>query len=262
MNAREVIGLVPAAGWATRVAPLPCSKEIYPVELRSVGEKGGVRPKVVSHYLLEKMRLAGVRKAFMVLRDGKWDIPAYYNDGTALLDVHLAYLLMRVPYGPPYTLDQAHPFLQHATVALGFPDILFQPHDAFVNMLSRLDETNADVVLGLFPSHRADQVDMVDVGDDGRIRNIVIKSRDTALTQMWLLAVWTPAFTNFMHEHLAEAIAKPDAAQRELFVGDAFQAAIDTGLHVNSVFFPDGKYLDVGIPENLASGALVEFTRA
>ncbi|WP_233744930.1 hypothetical protein [Leptodesmis sichuanensis] len=59
----EVIGLIPCAGQATRLAPLPLSKELYPVGLRSLPD-GKLRPKVVSHYLLEKMRLAGIRKAF------------------------------------------------------------------------------------------------------------------------------------------------------------------------------------------------------
>jgi len=27
----EVVGIIPASGRATRIAPLPCSKELYPV---------------------------------------------------------------------------------------------------------------------------------------------------------------------------------------------------------------------------------------
>ncbi len=46
---REIIGLIPAAGQATRLAPLPCSKELYPIGL----ERGGARPKVVCEYLLD-----------------------------------------------------------------------------------------------------------------------------------------------------------------------------------------------------------------
>src|SRR5262245_55704587 len=122
----ELVGLIPAAGQATRIAPLPCSKEIFPVGFRTEPQSGTVRPKVVSHYLLEKMRRAGITRAYLVLRSGKWDIPAYYGDG-AMLDMHLAYLLMGRPFGPPYTLDQAYPFLQNALVAFGFPDILFTP---------------------------------------------------------------------------------------------------------------------------------------
>jgi glucose-1-phosphate thymidylyltransferase len=82
------------------------------------------------------MRLAGVTRAYIVLREGKWDIPAYLGDGT-MLNMHLAYLMMRLPFGAPYTLDQAYPFVQDALVAFGFPDIIFQPDDAFVQLLAR-----------------------------------------------------------------------------------------------------------------------------
>jgi len=110
---REIIGLLPAGGRASRVAPLPCSKELYPVGFHSVGKDGSPRPKVVSHYLLEKMRLADVKKAYIILREGKWDIPTYFGDGK-ILDMHLAYLMMGLPFGVPYTLDQVYPFIKTA----------------------------------------------------------------------------------------------------------------------------------------------------
>ena len=131
----EVIGLLPAAGQGTRLQPLPLSKELFPIGFYA-GSDDRQKPKVVSHYLLEKMRLAGVKKAFFILRPGKWDIPAYFGDG-AMLDMHLAYLTVHVPYGPPYTLDQAYPFVKDAVIAFGFPDILFQPEDAYQHLLKR-----------------------------------------------------------------------------------------------------------------------------
>jgi glucose-1-phosphate thymidylyltransferase len=54
----EIVGIVPAAGQATRISPLPCSKELYPIAFRR-GESGA-RPKVVSHYLFG--RLASARR--------------------------------------------------------------------------------------------------------------------------------------------------------------------------------------------------------
>ena len=99
----EVVGLIPAGGKAARIAPLPCSKELYPIGLRPADDGHGSRPKVVSHYLLEKMRFAGITKAYIVLRPGKWDIPAYFGDG-ALLNIDLAYLMLGAPFGV-YSLD-------------------------------------------------------------------------------------------------------------------------------------------------------------
>ena len=67
-RSREVIGLIPAAGRASRISPLPCSKELYPVGFRTVDNDKNHRPKVISHYLLEQMRVANVKKAYIIIR--------------------------------------------------------------------------------------------------------------------------------------------------------------------------------------------------
>jgi dTDP-glucose pyrophosphorylase len=60
-----------------------------------------------------------------------------------------------------------------------------------------------------------------------------------------------------MHDYLEAALEKGGQTgigrsnQRELFVGDVVQAAIDSGMRTEMVLFAEGHYLDVGIPENL-----------
>ena len=147
----QVVGLVPAAGSGKRIAPLPCSKELFPIGVQGSGGNSEPRAKVVSHYLLEKLRIAGITKAYIVLREGKWDIPAYFGDG-ATLDLHLAYVVISDSSGPPDTLDRAYPFVKNQFVAFGFPDILFVPEDVFAQLLERQTSTNSDVVLGLYPA--------------------------------------------------------------------------------------------------------------
>ncbi len=254
----EVIGLIPAGGQATRIAPLPASKELYPIGFRSVDAGRSLRPKVVCHYLLEKMQLAGVVKAYVVLRPGKWDIPAYFGDGT-MLDMHLGYLIMGLPYGVPYTLDQAYPFVHSANIALGFPDILFQPNNAFEQLLARQASSQADVVLGLFPTDQPRKAGMVDFDSQGQVRLVIEKPPQTDLQFMWGIAVWTPTFTHFMHQYLAMIEAKRVRngvenllpPLRELPIGDVIQAAISSGLQVEAEVFRDGTYLDIGTPEDL-----------
>jgi glucose-1-phosphate thymidylyltransferase len=245
----EVIGLVPTAGQATRIAPLPCSKELYPVGFwRSPGEKEG-RPKVVCHYLLEKMRAAGITKAYIVLRQGKWDIPTYLHDGSAI-GMQLAYLMMNLPFGVPYTLDQAYPFVRDAIIAFGFPDILFQPDNAFVQLLAKKIASNSDIMLGLFPTDSPQEVDMVNLDENGRVRQIVIKPRQTQLRFTWGIAVWTSVFTAFMHEHLA-VLKESTAGQPELSMGHVIEAAVSSDLRVEAVVVSNDPYLDIGTPENL-----------
>jgi glucose-1-phosphate thymidylyltransferase len=257
VEALDVVGLIPAGGKATRISPLPMSKELYPIGVQPLGDKGRVFPKVVSHYLLEKMQRAGIGQAFIIVKPGKWDIPAYFGDGS-MLDLRLAYLTVHVPYGVPYTLDQAYPFIKTSRVALGFPDILFTPEDAFAKVLAHQTQSRADVVLGLFPTAQYQKAGMVDVDVQGRVLQIIEKPAFTELRYMWAIAVWAPSFTQFMHDYLAaippERWQSPEASggKRELPIGDVIQAAIAHGLRVEAESFPDGTYLDVGTPDDLA----------
>jgi glucose-1-phosphate thymidylyltransferase len=245
----EIVGIVPAAGQATRISPLPCSKELYPIALHR--DESGAHPKVVSHYLFEHMRQAGIRKAYVILREGKWDIPAYFKDGTSLLDMHLAYLMMRQPFGAPFSLDQAYPFVREAIVVLGFPDMVFWPDDILLRVIARHAQTDSGVVLGLVPCDRPHTADMIEIEGTGRVRRFVIKQRETSLRYTWVAAVWTPTFTQFMHDYLDEGIRSGEATRRELSVGDVIQAAVNRGMHVDSVTFSDGGYVDIGSPEML-----------
>lgn len=260
-TAPDIVGLLPAGGQATRISPLPVSKELYPIGFHPFGADG-LRPKVVCHYLLEKMRLAGIGKAFIVLRPGKWDIPSYFGDGS-LLDMRLGYLTVHLPFGVPYTLDQAYPFIQTSLVALGFPDILFEPDDAFVHLIAHQARTQADVVLGLFPTEQYQKAGMVEVDAMGQVCRIIEKPKFTDLRYMWAIALWTPIFTQFLHDYLAK-ISKDDGQQpgrRELPIGDVIQAGIEAGLRVEAETFPQGMYLDIGTPEDLMR-AVRRFTPA
>lgn len=258
----DIVGLIPAGGQAKRIAPLPCSKELYPVGFRNATEDLGLRPKVISHYLLEKMRLADITKAYIILRKGKWDIPGYFGDGK-ILDMHLAYLMMDLPFGVPYTLDQAFPFVQDNMVALGFPDVLLQPQNSFMQLLKKQAETDSDVILGLYPTDHPHKMDMVELKKDGRIKSISVKpskSSKAKLSYTWQTAVWKPVFTEYLHEFVAQHNKRFSANsaievtedEQELFLGDIFQAAIKDEFKINSVVFSKGNCLDIGTPEDLA----------
>ena len=80
-RADGVVGLVPAAGRARRLGLLPVSKELYPIGFTRDSETGDLRPTVASHHLFEKFRRAGVGSAYVILREGKWDIPAFLGEG-------------------------------------------------------------------------------------------------------------------------------------------------------------------------------------
>ncbi len=262
---REIVGLIPAAGRATRLAPLPCSKELLPVGFQTAAEGADRKPKPVSQYLLDRMRLAGARKVFFIARQGKWDIADYYGDGSRL-GLQLAYLHVGAPWGPPFTLTQAAPFIGEADVVFGFPDILIDPPDSFAPLLARMHDTGADVVLGLFDCRADEPGDVISRDDSGRVTGLETKEERPvrpARYVCWMFAAWRHSFTRFMSEHCRELAAQAEQAVRrspgakapEWPVGAVIAAAIRAGLHVDSVFFDKGRFLDVGTPEGITAAA-------
>lgn len=254
---REVIGLLPAAGQAKRISPLPTSKELFPIGFQEVAGMG-LRPKVVCQYLLEKMAIAGIQKVFVLLRPGKWDIPAYLESGTQL-DLNLAYLVVQHLQSVAHTLDHAYPFVRDAIIATGFPDILFQPDDAYKHLIRRLHTCQADVVLGVVPFDQPHKGGMVAIDESGRVSQVIEKPLQSELRHSWFIAVWAPAFTEFLHQYLikldhqAQQSPSPQSPspQQELPLGDVIQAAIAHNMRVEAVVFPTGSYLDIGTPADL-----------
>jgi glucose-1-phosphate thymidylyltransferase len=255
----NLIGVIPAAGTGSRLGPLPCSKELLPVGFHNNRSGEQAQPKVVCHYLLERMQKANVSQVYIILRKGKWDIPDHFGDGKKL-DMHIAYLLMDLPFGVPYTLDQAYPFIKNSTVVFGFPDIIFKPVDAFAQLLKKQVDSDANIVLGLFPTKQTKKADMIEFDRGGCIKRINIKPDSTNLLYAWIIAVWGPDFTEFLHEYILNRKKELNRKQshndpmnvKELFMGEVIQAGIRKDLKLDSVIFKDGNYIDIGTTEDLA----------
>jgi glucose-1-phosphate thymidylyltransferase len=251
----NLVGIIPAAGTASRLGPLPCSKELLPVGFHIDGNGEPSQPKAVGHYLLERMQTAGVPIAYIILRKGKWDIPGYFGDGK-MLNLNIAYLLMDLPFGVPFTIDEAHPFIKESMVVFGFPDIIFEPEDAFLDLITRQEESKADIVLGLFGAKHPHREDMVRVDRNGCIEEIEIKPLITKLRYTWLIAVWGTSFTELMHQFVsdkAKLYLNQNSPKKlpELFMSDVITEAIRCNFKVISMIFQKGRYLDMGALENL-----------
>lgn len=246
----DVIGLVPAAGLATRLSPLPCSKEMLPIGLSKATTGEVPVPTVAASYLLKKFLKAGVRKAFFIIRKGKWDIPQYFGDGS-LVQMNLGYLIMGDPYGVPFTLDQAFPFVEDKIVIFGFPDILFFEELAYLALLERQNNRAADLVLGLFPVGRHPKADRVDREENGKILNVLSNSTRLDLPYTWGIAVWTPVFTKFIHEFTDKFRKEPDE-RSEVSISQVVQEGIRCGLNIQGCIVSQVPFLDIGTPEGLA----------
>ena len=67
------------------------------------------------------------------------------------------------------------------------------------------------------------------------------------MSSSWLIAVWSPVFTRFLHAAVGEALKAPAGPDvPELQIGAVIRAAVAAGLHVEGVEFPGGTWRDVG----------------
>lgn len=246
----EIIGLIPAGGKASRLGKLPFSKEVYPIN-PIVDEKRN-NPRVISEYLLKYYRAAGIKQVYFIIRRGKWDILDYFGDGEEQ-QLNIGYLIINKSYGVPFTLDQAYPFIQNKYVALGFPDIIFQPENAYSELITRIQATNADIILGVFPIKNYQSWDRIEFDQSGRIRGIVVKQNRTDLNLGWTIAIWNPTFSEFMHEQLQEFLKQRNSRKEisEIYAGDIIDAAIKKGLKTDYVIFEKGSCIDLGTPDEL-----------
>ena len=245
----KYVGLIPAAGRATRLKNLACSKEIYPLRLRNRGGQEKIMP--VCEYLIDSYRIANIDEIYTIIRVGKEDIPEQLGDGKHY-GITIKYLYTENFYGPAYTLDRAYLLIQNRYVALGFPDILFTPRHAFKSLIEKQQQTGADVVLGLFHAPYPEKMDMVKLGHSGKIESITIKPKKTTLRWTWILAVWSPVFSKFMHHGLIELQKEFDDKKRsECHVGTVFQLALREDITFDYVLFNQGELIDIGTPEDL-----------
>lgn len=252
---RDVVALIPAGGSGVRIAPIPGSKEVFPIGFANV-ESDKPEVKVISQYLFDRMVAGGVGQGIIVLREGKWDIPAYFGEGEPA-GMKLSYVVVGQTLGAPDTVDRAHAFVRHGVVAFGFPDILLGPPDVFDQLLTRMDAGDVDVVLGLYDVADPRESDMVKLDGENRVLGIYLKDTTSALPHCWACAVWGPRFTEFMHdavqehrEHTAGSFGTIDAGG-DLPMGLIFKQSVEAGLKVVGVPFEGYHWTDVGSPRDL-----------
>jgi glucose-1-phosphate thymidylyltransferase len=257
MPKQRIVGVIPAAGKGTRVAPLPGSKELFPIGFGEIIFDGKIRryPKVVSQYLVDNMARAGAKEVYFVLGEGKLDIMEYYGDGQRF-GTRIAYLMMDRLWGMPYTIHQAYYWMRDAAVIFGMPDTIFTPPDAFSQLLALQNQVHADLTLGLFRTGQPQRLSMVKFDQDNRVLAIFDKPAHTDLLYTWGIASWGPRFTELLHQELAS----PPTDNREIVLADIFQMAVETGLYIRALRFDSGEYIDIGTPEDLQA-AVVRFSK-
>jgi glucose-1-phosphate thymidylyltransferase len=251
----NLVGIIPAAGKGTRLAPFPCPKELFPVGFQNFDVNGEMqkRPKVISQYILENMLEAGVKRILFILGEGKSDIMEFYGDGHRF-GCEIGYLYQERLNGMPTAINLARPWIGDATVVFGMPDTIIQPTHALKELLEFHQEHDAMLSLGLFPTDQPQKFGMVEFDDDRNVLSTIDKPKDSKLTHMWGCCVWSKQFTDLIDTHLTEN----EKETKEIVLGDVFDLALEKKQTVKALPI-DGSYIDIGTANEL-NAALAQFS--
>lgn len=239
------VGLIPAAGFGSRLPGIENAKEMLAVGNHS-------RP-VIGH-LLDIMAHAGIQDVTIVLRPQKTDLESYLRSNAW---EHMRLNLKFTPgtEGVPETVALGLEGLGNRNVAFGFPDILFMPNDAMKMMMQKLEAGNSPAILGLFPTASPEKSDMVKTDRLGNVVDIEIKPTRTELDLTWILAAWKPSFSRYLTSRLHVDSAPSNGSKTPLparHLGEIFNSAIRDGIPFDTIIFKDGASLDIGTPDDLA----------
>ena len=255
MTQHNLVGIVPAAGKGTRLAPFPCAKELFPIGFQPHNVKGSVeqRPKVVSQYIIENMVDAGVDRILIIVGQGKQEVVEYYGDGSRF-GCQIGYLYQERLDGMPSAINLAKPWIGDATVVFGMPDTIIRPANALRQLLQQHLDSKAALSLGLFPTDRPHKFGMVEIDSDCNVLSTVDKPKDSKLTHMWGTCCWSPDFTQLIDTFLQNRTG----GQTETVLGDVFDEALRKKMLVKGYPCNAGRYIDIGTSDELNT-ALLEF---
>lgn len=221
MATEHVIGLLPAAGYATRLGDtIAGSKEVQVV-----------RGRPVMSYLLDRFALGGAEAIRVVTRPEKLDV----------IDRARAIGAVVVEGYPPTvsaSLRLGMEGLDPGAIALfGFPDTIWSPRDGF-RSLRRAVEAGAPLALGLFDSDDPTRADVAILDADGRLIGVDVKPAAPATSLVWAAVA---ARVGVLRDILADV--EP---------GIAFDRAARAG-PVATVRL--GRVIDIGTPASLLAAA-------
>ena len=216
----RVVGVVPAAGRATRLQPLRGSKELLPVAGRPVVE-----------HLLERLERGGADQIRIVTRPEKRDV-VEYAQGRGLT------CIMGAPPTVGASLGLGLAGLAPEDIVLfGFPDSLWEPLDGFARLRHAV-EGGAEVALGIFATADPERSDVVVLDGSGtRVESIHVKDEEPPGRRMWgCLAARAGTL------HGVDTAAEPGHFLDRL-ARDGRVAGIDF----------ETEFVDIGTPEALAA---------
>lgn len=162
-----VVGVIPAAGYATRLQPLESSKEVYPI-----------RGRPVMDYVVERMQRAPCDELRVVTRPDKTDVIAHAaRRGATIIKARPSSLAQSILCG----IEGLAP---EDIVLIGFPDSIWEPVDGYRHVL-RLLEQGWKVALGLFRAEEMQRYEPVLTDGTARVQRIEFKPATPSSNWLW-----------------------------------------------------------------------------
>jgi NDP-sugar pyrophosphorylase family protein len=221
-----VVGVIPAAGYAERLQPLDCSKEVL--------ELAG---KPLIEHLVARMRAGGATELRVVTRPGKLDVIAQAERlDASVVRAHPANINESFAAGMTGLAPDD-------IVLLGFPDSLWEPPEGYRKLVEAVTG-GEEIVLGLFDAPGVAGSDYLVLDDSGRIADIDIKPTHPRSTFIWGCA--------------AARVRALEGLERVEWPSEFMNATRAAGHELFGVLLSDS-YVDIGTKESLRQ-ALASFS--
>jgi glucose-1-phosphate thymidylyltransferase len=239
----ELIGLLPCAGQGLRMRPLKYPKELLPVSYYRSPIDNFIIPRLSIEYSLDAFKLCGVKKCYIVVPDWKPEIMRYLGDG-AQIGINIAYLHNSRANGLADAVFSMEPWGHDIVTCLALPDAQFTPTNAFDTLLHKMQQENADLVLGVFPTDEPQFLAPVELNSMGRVINVEEKPLQPKFMNAWGIAIWKESFWSFF-KHMEKS------NDTGISISEVFHKAAQK-LRVFGVYFDQGSYHDIGRYESLS----------
>jgi glucose-1-phosphate thymidylyltransferase len=235
-QSEDCIGLIPAAGKGTRL-DLPFPKELFPIILED-------KYKPVAQYSVDYIKSAGVNHIVFVINESKHAVIGFFGAGSQF-DCNFSYVVQEVWQTDPeakspglaHALNSAFHLIKDKVVFFSMADTIIYPNNVLAQAKQHAPH-NTDILFCLFPTKTPQKYGMVHFSKNNEIIKILDKPKITNLTHMWGCIIWTPKFSNFLHEEVS--------INKEGDFAVIINKSIMSGINAFGFQVEDGKYFDIG----------------
>jgi dTDP-glucose pyrophosphorylase len=169
-------GIIPAAGYGSRIQPLGFSKELLPIGRSNDGATHSLQP--VINYVIERLVTGGASKLCLVASPDKSDIVKYLTH--KILPVDSCYVFQPKPVGLVDAIFRPVSFVREDDVVMiGLPDTLWFPEDGFLQLSDDVPS------LLMFPVSQPQLFDAVILDSEDNVIEVQVKISKPDTQWIW-----------------------------------------------------------------------------